>query len=124
MRAFNLAEAKAGKKVVTRDGLPARIICYDRLDNEYPIVALLKMVDGEEDMNSYCLNGCFYDDHEKSEHDLFMQTEEQVVYVNVLRCPRSGSVSTMTHITEESAKQGVIPGLDLLVVAHPIRFEY
>ena len=123
MRTFNLTEAKAGKKVITRDGLPVRILCYDRLDTEYPIVALI-MEDGEEDMNSFCLNGCYYDDHEHSKYDLFMQTEEQVVYVNVLRCSRSGSVSTMTHITEESAKQGVIPGLDLLVVAHPIRFEY
>ena len=123
MRAFNLAEAKAGKKVVTRSGKSARIICSDRVDDDYALVVLVMDSDGE-DLHTYRLNGCFYDDNEKSENDLFMQTEEQVVYVNVLRCPRSGSVSTMTHITEESARQGVIPGLDLLVVAHPIRFEY
>ena len=123
MRAFNLAEAKAGKKVVTRSGKSARIICSDMVDDDYSLVVLVMESDGEE-LHTYCLNGCFYADIEKSEQDLFMQTEEQVVYVNVLRCPRSGSVSTMTHITEESAKQGAINGLDLLVVAHPIRFEY
>lgn len=124
MRAFNLTEAIAGKKVVTRNGKSARIICSDRIDNDYPLVVLVMDPNGEEDLHTYCLNGSYYDDHESSENDLFMETQEEVVYVNVLRCKRSGSVSTMTYTTEESAKQGAINGLDLLVVAQPIRFKY
>lgn len=40
MKNFNLEEAKQGKPVCTRDGKPARIICFDRA-GMYPIVALI-----------------------------------------------------------------------------------
>lgn len=33
---FDLAQAKAGKPVITRDGSPARIVCFDR-KSKYPI---------------------------------------------------------------------------------------
>ena len=44
---FNIGLAKkiqAGKaqgRIVTRDGLPARVICWDRKEDDYPIVALI-----------------------------------------------------------------------------------
>lgn len=41
LKPFDLEKAKQGAKVVTRDGRPVRIICWDKLDddNTYPIVA-------------------------------------------------------------------------------------
>lgn len=42
MKPFNLEEALAGKPVVTLTGIPARIICHDRDDPLYPLVALIK----------------------------------------------------------------------------------
>ena len=43
MKPFNLEEylANPTKKVVTRDGKDARIICIDRRDSYFPIVALV-----------------------------------------------------------------------------------
>ena len=37
---FNIDEAKAGAKLITRDGRPARIICYDA-KGDCPVIALL-----------------------------------------------------------------------------------
>ena len=49
MKPFNLDLAKQGHPVCTRDGRPARIVCFDRkgikYEKPYPILAL---VDGEE----------------------------------------------------------------------------
>ena len=44
MKAFDLKEAKEGAKLVTRDGRPVRIICYDRLMAGRPdvIIGLVK----------------------------------------------------------------------------------
>lgn len=44
---FNIDEAKAGAKVVTRKGNPARVICWDRNSVYYPIVALVRPDDSK-----------------------------------------------------------------------------
>lgn len=43
---FSIEEAKAGANVVTRDGRPVRIICYDAAGS-YPIVSLIKHGDDD-----------------------------------------------------------------------------
>ena len=48
MREFDLSAAKAGAPVCTRDGMEARIICFDRVDLKYPIIALYKTESGIE----------------------------------------------------------------------------
>lgn len=53
---FNIERAKAGHTVQTRDGKPARIICYDSHHEHYPIVALITE-DGEESPSMYCIDG-------------------------------------------------------------------
>ena len=42
MNAFNLESALAGAAVVTRTGRKVRIICTDRLSEQFPIVALVE----------------------------------------------------------------------------------
>ena len=44
MKPFNLEEylANPNRKIVTRDGRNVRIICTDRKDSDFPIVALVK----------------------------------------------------------------------------------
>lgn len=61
MREFDLAAAKAGAPVCTRGGREARIICFDRSGNLYPIVCLLKSENGNEYMEMFTINGrkCF-----------------------------------------------------------------
>ena len=43
---FDLEKAKAGAEVVTRDGTPVRIICYDAAGS-HPIVALINYGDND-----------------------------------------------------------------------------
>lgn len=40
MKQFDLEKAIAGEPVVTRNGSPVRILCTDRVGDQYPIVAL------------------------------------------------------------------------------------
>ena len=54
MKEFDLEKAKAGAPVCTRDGRPARIICWDyqghdweKEEDKFPIIALVKCYDGE-----------------------------------------------------------------------------
>lgn len=54
MREFDLEKAKKGAPVCTRDGRPARIICFDyqeygqqEADEKFPIIALVKEDKGE-----------------------------------------------------------------------------
>lgn len=54
MKEFDIEKAKAGAPVCTRDGRPVRIICWDfkeygrkELDEQFPIIALVKYDEGE-----------------------------------------------------------------------------
>lgn len=83
MRPFNLEKAKEGKPVCTRDGRPARIICYDQ-KNTYKLVALVCDEDGHEIAYSYNEMGRWRNDKE-SLIDLFMvEPKKYEGYVNIL----------------------------------------
>jgi hypothetical protein len=56
---FDLEKAMAGAPVVTRDGLPVRITCFDRLHPDYPITALVLEASGVEVQEVYCLDGTY-----------------------------------------------------------------
>lgn len=61
MKPFNLEKAKAGARLCTREGIPARIICYDA-EGDYPIVALIKYHDDGEVPSTYNLDGKLFKD--------------------------------------------------------------
>lgn len=70
---FDIESAKNGAKVETRDGMPVRIICYDKVDGIYPIIALVNH-DGYETCNGYTPDGkLFCSEH--GEHDLVIIEE-------------------------------------------------
>lgn len=75
MREFDLSAAKAGAAVCTRDGMEARIICFDRVDLEYPIIALYKTELGIEHMRSFSPNGLQFDGV-ISDEDLMMRDDD------------------------------------------------
>lgn len=75
MREFDLSAAKAGAPVCTRDGMEARIICFDRVDLEYPIIALYKTELGIERMRSFSPNGLQFDGV-ISDEDLMMRDDD------------------------------------------------
>lgn len=53
---FDVEVAKNGAKVETKDGYSVRILCYDRIKTDYPIVALINF-DNEEACISYNIKG-------------------------------------------------------------------
>lgn len=61
MKEFNLEEylANPDRRIVTRDGRAAKILCTDRND-EYSIVALVTAKDGKEQVYCYFPNGRQY----------------------------------------------------------------
>jgi len=69
---FDLEAAKAGAKVVTRDGRPARIVCWDA-KGRAPLIALIPNESDEEIPQSYSVSGRFrYDNSIDSSVDLFL----------------------------------------------------
>lgn len=82
MKEFNLEEylKNPGRKVVTRNGLPVRILCTD-MKSEIPIVALISHNDGEE-LCYYYQHGRFYNDIEDW-HDLMFAPIKKEGWVNI-----------------------------------------
>ena len=102
MKPFNLEEylKNPNRKVVTRDGRSARIICTDAKGN-YPIIALVDK--GSYDgAISYTKDGKLYAG-ETNNYDIFFAPGKHEGWVNVYRClddMMCGSV----FATEEDAK--------------------
>ena len=84
MKQFSLEEylKNPNKKVVTRGGLPVRIICTDR-KRERPIIALIKERDGTETICTYNTQGKFRANDECSNLDLMFAPEKKEGWVNV-----------------------------------------
>ena len=70
MKEFDYKRAKACAPVCTRDGKPARIICWDWKDRDFHILALIEDK-GKEEAIAYTDKGTEFDDCE-SPNDLFM----------------------------------------------------
>lgn len=86
MEQFSLEKylANPSRKVVTRDGRNARIICTDRRDLNYPIIALIETGSGEEVAYSHTKDGkhctaC------SDIYDLFFAPEKHEGWVNLYK---------------------------------------
>lgn len=107
MKPFDLEKAKAGAKVCTRDGRSARIICFDRKQQTYPIVALIQheFKKYEEDLTTHCKDGKRCPTLEQRE-DLFMAPEKKEGWLNVFRDGDTIFTDTYIYPTKEDAKRG------------------
>ena len=87
MRPFNLKEylKNPSKKLVTRSGYDARIICTNRKNADYPIVALVsnKFGDGENALYYTKEGNC--DTNDLSNCDLFFVTERREGWINIFK---------------------------------------
>ena len=108
MKQFNLKEylENPSRQVVTRNGLPVRIICTDAKDT-FPIIGLVKGYCGTEYANRFKENGEHTDNysHIKSPFDLFFAPVKKRGWVN-LYYNVCGTVSTDTTVfpTKEFAQ--------------------
>ena len=83
------------RKVVTRDGRSARIICTNRLDETYPVIALVKD-EYTEKCYSYSKFGKVYQYANRDcELDLFFAPEKKSGWTNVYKYTFGG-----THLGE------------------------
>jgi hypothetical protein len=64
MKDFDLAAAKRGAKVCTREGKPARILCFNFKGIYASIVVAIETYPGREKIDCYTENGRYIDDAE------------------------------------------------------------
>ena len=84
LKPFDLEAAKAGKPVCTRDGREARIICFDKKNNNYPVIALVETETGdEEELFQYTNHGKYLETKEYDERDLMMLPEKKTGWINI-----------------------------------------
>ena len=72
---FNAEKAKNGAKVVTRNGLPVKIVDYPVKNEDCPILGLI-LIEGKEFPKLFTKNGNHYSDCTESRLDLFIEEEE------------------------------------------------
>ena len=108
MEQFSLEKylANPSRKVVTRDGRNARIICTDRKDLDFPIIALIENIsEGGEKACSYTKDGRHYTDCPDI-FDLFFAPEKHEGWINVYRNSDSGRTYTGgVYDSQEDAKK-------------------
>ena len=77
MEKFNLEKylANPSRKVVTRDGREARIICTDMNYKNHPIVAIIANDNDTENVYTYTKDG-EWDNYESTTYDLFFAPEK------------------------------------------------
>ena len=89
MKPFDINLAKQGHPVCTRDGRPARVICWDCKssigEDKTPIVALIQLSDGGEYPYCYYKNGLFTDRH-TDKRDLMMASVKHEGWVLDKEC--------------------------------------
>lgn len=106
MKQFSLEEylENPDRKVVTRNGLPVRIICTDR-KQERPIIALIKERDDTETICTYNTQGKFRANDECSNLDLMFASTKKEGWVNIYNRATRGC--GLIYESEEKAKQNV-----------------
>lgn len=94
MKQFNLEEylANPSRKVVTRDGRNARIICTDA-KGKYPVIALIEIENNNDEVISIFQKDGQFAQNDICKEDLFFAPEKHEGYVNVYRDTDTGTTS-------------------------------
>lgn len=124
MKPFNLEEylKNPNRKVITRDGRVVRkILCVDANSKHYPIVALIKSKDGNEEYPlRYTVNGQYCRGYEK-QVDLFFASEKHEGWVNVYKEDKFYNVGNLFSSKEDAL--AVTKGGNIYVATIKIEWE-
>lgn len=107
MEQFSLEKylANPSRKVVTRDGREARIICTDMNYKNHPIVALIAHYNDTENVYTYTKDG-EWDNYESTTYDLFFAPEKHEGWINIYRDSDNGRVYTgRSYDSKEDAEK-------------------
>ena len=123
MKPFNLDEylKNPSRKVVTRDGLNARIICTDRKDLKFPIVALIETKSGGEFLQYYTKDGTYFVD-DLCDADLFFLPEKHEGWINLHKNEQGRVFPSYIYQTKEDAEKYGI-GNDSSITTAKIEWE-
>ena len=99
MKPFDLEAAKAGEKVVTRDGSLVRIVCFDVESSTHPILALVKgsCPSEHEIIIDFTERGTSRADGD-SDWDLFMAPVKREGWINIYK--HEGTYDCISRISE------------------------
>ena len=105
MKLFNLKEylENPTKEIITSDGRNVRIVCTNRKDSNYPIVALIEL--GDREVTAQYTKYGTYHFNSESESDLFFAPEKHEGWINVYGVGggfRGGSI----YPSKEDANEG------------------
>ena len=106
MEQFNLEKylENPNRKVVTRDGRSARIICTNRLDDNYPVIALINDEYAEK-CYSYSEFGKFGGYQKRDcELDLFFAPDKKSGWINLYKMNSIISPGPRAYDTKEEAE--------------------
>ena len=106
MKQFNLEEylKNPTKKVITRDGRSARIVCTNRLDENYPVLALVRNEDYEM-CHSYTIFGKLHTNQTTDFGlDLFFAPEKKEGWINIYKINSIISPGPRAYDTKEEAE--------------------
>ena len=106
MKQFNLEEylKNPSKKVVTRMGRKVRIICTDREDSIYPIIALIKDDKRESEiLVTYTKDG-IPAEYNEAYYTLFFAPEKKSAWINLYKMNSIISPGPRVYDTKEEAE--------------------
>ena len=106
MEQFNLEEylKNPSKKVVTRTGRKVRIICTDREDSIYPIIALIKDDKRESEiLVTYTKDG-IPAEYNEAYYTLFFAPEKKEGWINIYKYNSKITTGQRAYDTKEEAE--------------------
>lgn len=125
MKPFNLEEylANPNKKIVTRTGIPVRIICTNRKSENCPIVALIQdSPDDFEDVYYYTIDGKGVIRGNDS-MDIFFAPTKKEGWINLYKFNSVVVPGTKVYDTEEKAKFETSSKSEYYISTIKIEFE-
>lgn len=123
MKQFSLSEylKNPSRKVVTREGKPARIVCTDA-KGKYPVIALITTEENFEIAHHFKEDGT-YIDGAVNLSDLFFTTEKKEGWVSVYRNARGNIFFSSTYRTKEEALDALYDDTDTRIDTIKVEWE-
>lgn len=122
MKPFDLEKALNGHPVVTRDGRKVTEIHYFKtVGRHYKLYGAVNEPEYGDSVHSWTDQGIFQKGKE-SHLDLFLESVQKTVYINVFRTLDHPRLYSGVHETEESAR-AACSLVQCVAVAVPVTFE-
>lgn len=104
MKPFNLDEylKNPNRKIITRDSRDVRVICVNRISEDYPVVALIRNKD-KEVIECYTKDGKFLENNIYN-CDLFFSPEKKSGWINLYKMNSIISPGPRAYDTKEDAE--------------------